>query len=248
MHLERDHQQRNRDHSKQFAKKINEINFPKIENLRATSNDSRFPKQGHAHTKWFYGRFAIGQVRQNVDQTTAPNYNIKRNALGNEYLRESLQISDNHMVNIIARRKKQREVAIEKEKDGYESQTPKSTNKFDYLRQMKAKRRASDPNCANKNLYRSVELPPKSLHGGFWGLKDEPAIFNDDQAKALLSQIDKFDNMARRKEERIRNGADRTPKDAGHKKSFTMQDIPDSLDDYYIKSIKAKLELLEVVS
>jgi hypothetical protein len=162
--------------------------------------------------------------------------------------RESLQISDNHMVNIIARRKKQREVAIEKEKDGYESQTPKSTNKFDYLRQMKAKRRASDPNCANKNLYRSVELPPTSLHGGFWGLKDEPAIFNDDQAKALLSQIDKFDNMARRKEERIRNGADRTPKDAGHKKSFTMQDIPDSLDDYYIKSIKAKLELLEVVS
>jgi hypothetical protein len=94
VHLTRDHQQRNRDHSKQFAKKINEINFPKIDNLRATSNDARFPKQGHAHTQWFYGRFAIGEVRQNVDHTTAPNYNIKRNALGNDYLRYFQSISN----------------------------------------------------------------------------------------------------------------------------------------------------------
>jgi hypothetical protein len=162
--------------------------------------------------------------------------------------RESLQISDTQLVSIIARRKKQREVAIEREKDPYHGHTPKSLGKVDYLRQLRAKRRASDPVCANKNLYRSVELPPTSLHGGFWGLKDKPTFFNDDQAKALLSQIDKFDNMARRKEERIRNGADRTPHGADHKKSYTMQDVPDSLDDYYLKSIKAKLELLDVVS
>lgn len=72
-------------------------------------------------------------------------------------------------------------------------------------------------------------------------------MFNDDQAKALLSQIEKFDNMARRKEERIRNGADCTPRGADRKKSYTMQDVPDSLDDYYLMSIKAKLELLDVV-
>jgi hypothetical protein len=162
--------------------------------------------------------------------------------------RESLQISDTQLVSIIARRKKQREVAIEKEKEPYESQTPKYLGKVDYLRQLRAKRRASDPVCANKNFYRSVELPLTTMHGGFWGLKDEPAMFNDDQAKALLSQIDKFDNMARRKEERIRNGADRTPRGADRKKCYTMQDVPDSLDDYYLKSIRAKLELLDVVS
>jgi hypothetical protein len=82
--------------------------------------------------------------------------------------RESLQISDTQLVSIIARRKKQREVAIEREKDPYHGHTPKSLGKVDYLRQLRAKRRASDPVCATKNLFRSVELPPTSLHGGFW--------------------------------------------------------------------------------
>ena len=59
-----------------------------------------------------------------------------------------------------------------------------------------------------------------------------------EQRMILESKISKIESMTKRKEDRIRLKADTTIWKSG-------TEIPDELDDYYLKGIKAKLTLLD---
>lgn len=232
--------------SEKFAKDVVTKRLPPKEE-RESNLLMKFPNKGSEHYKWFYGRFGNQEWSKSVDYGHRANYWQKNHDLGNSYMKDSMPITEQQKCTIkLKRTEKQDELA--------KMTNTKSVEKIDYLRLLREQRKTFGA-LGKHIMSRSVDvkdgyqdsLPNQKGFGSngieysFYNPQSSDAILDVNskkETKKLITRITKFDDLVKKKENRLRNKAYST---------FVSEHkiiVPDTLDKYYLKSIHAKLSLL----
>jgi hypothetical protein len=231
------------DAKKELGTKILKSNFPALpkipqSHLRRNSNGN--PVNTLEHANYFYGRFGRNEFHKSVDLDAAPNYQINKYQQGNQFLQQSgrIKLSEEQLISIRATRQK---ANSEREIPAPRLQSYKTGESANYVKNSRENRRKSEILVIRKKMSQSMDLtnnPETSIKGHIRPTSRTRVRLNRDQRLALESKVSKIESMTKRKETRIRLGADSMifKSDA---------DVPDELDDYYLKGIKAKLSLLD---
>jgi hypothetical protein len=228
---------------KELGTKILKSNFPALpkipqSHLRRNSNGN--PVNTLEHANYFYGRFGRNEFHKSVDLSAAPSYQITKNTHGNQFLEQSgkIKLSDSQLISIRATRQK---AHSEREIPAPPPESYKTGEYANYVKNSRENRRKSEIIVIRKKMSQSMDLtqhPETSIKDFIRPTSRTRVRLNRDQRLALESKVSKIESMTKRKEMRVRLGADTVGLGSG-------ADIPDELDDYYLKGIKAKLSLLD---
>jgi hypothetical protein len=238
------------DAKKELGTKILKSNFPALpkipqSHLRRNSNGN--PVSSLEHANYFYGRFGRNEFHKSVDLSLAPSYQSTKNTHGNNFLQQSgkIKLSDSQLSQIRATRQK---ASSEREIPAPRQESYKTGEYANYVKNSRENRRKSEIIEIRKKMSQSMDLTEHPTQHPETSIKDfiRPTSrtrvrLNRDQRLALESKVSKIESMTKRKEMRVRLGADTVSSGLGMGDS----DIPDELDDYYLKGIKAKLSLLD---
>jgi hypothetical protein len=231
------------DAKKELGTKILKSNFPALpkipqSHLRRNSNGN--PVNTLEHANYYYGRFGRNEFHKSVDLNAAPSYQITKNTHGNQFLEQSgkIKLSDSQLTSIRATRQK---AQSEREIPAPPQESYKTGEYANYVKNSRENRRKSEIIEIRKKMSQSMDLtqhPETSIKDFIRPTSRTRVRLNRDQRLALESKVSKIESMTKRKEMRVRLGADTVGLGSG-------ADIPDELDDYYLKGIKAKLSLLD---
>lgn len=227
----------NRTVAKKYGEKIKELNFPENNDMEKIL-EQRFPKEGKGQKEWYYGRFGEKIWRDDVNRSANPTQINNRYNQGNDFQRmgnkRRLQGDE---LEASMEQKRYEEMKVEEDRK-IEKERGRS---IDYLKDLRV-RRSNDP--TDIKTYGSIPLR-SSLDIKRYINESSGGTIDDRKKDFIMNRIHNFDVLTRRKEERIRLQSDQNTNSTMEDSNCVIGMDGSLIEDYYIESIKAKLNLLE---
>jgi hypothetical protein len=264
--IKKQEQLRNSEMAKKYSQKISELTAP--EKLQtALTLAQQFPATGEPHTSWYFGRFGKTEIQQNSNLEASEKYQEARQKIGAQYLdhNKKFRISNE----ILQARKTEADQIASELPDSRRSRRPRAKS-IDYLATMKKQRESSQdgagtPKSRSSHFrIRSNTLDVSKAMGlGFYGTQ-AGIVGNEDETNFIIDRFRNFDRMAKLEEQKIRmmnpvvrrrgealggaggfGGSCYSNSPCKERRRVDQQATTDTLDDYYLKAIKAKLGFLD---
>lgn len=236
-----DKSHKDREMSKKYGEKIRELNLPAIEKGNMLEQlEQRFPKEGKGHDTWFYGRFGEKVWNRNKGIQKDSEIMKVRMERGNQCMEDNKKrMLSGDLLKEHLEKKEQEDL---RRKNSYIEKNKNISKSIDYLKQM---RKSTDMASNTPLNLRKAALDVKN----YFAKKPEEEEVNkknyysvDLEKKSLMiSRINNFDKITKRKEQRLRMKADTNLNGSQDETMATREGI----EDYYLHSIKAKLSLLD---
>ena len=239
MKIRHDEGVKHRTLSKKYGEKIKQMNQLENVNIEKMLKD-KYPSEGIEMRHWFYGRFGTNVWNQENNYANSKGYMKNQQTVGNNY---------QEYVHTL-KKKSQSKDKLSKIK------LQESLKEEELLKMVKTRGKSHDflRNSRKRLVHRSFNdftensLPLKSnLDVKRYQNRDQRPM-DDIKKEFCLNRIKNFDKITEMKEDRLRMGAEtRIPSLDTSFNDNNNEKKQSRLEDFYIESIRAKLDLLNEI-